>query len=63
MDNEQMTIEEAFTALESLLGEMENPEISLEESFAKYKKGLDLVNYCSKSIDHVEEQLSILEAE
>lgn len=55
------TIEEAFTALEELLKEMDNPELPIEEAFKKYNIGLELVNYCNGSIEQIEHQITILE--
>lgn len=62
-DNQEckMTIEEAFSSLDELIKEMEDPEITLEESFNKYNKGLELVKYCNSSIDKIEHQLTVLE--
>ena len=56
-----MTINETFTALEQLLKEMEDPDLSLEASFEKYNKGLELIGYCNDSIDKIEKQITILE--
>ena len=43
MDNQnekKPTLEEAFTRIESILTQMEEPEISLEESFSLYQQGV-----------------------
>lgn len=63
MANEELTINEAFDKLEMILKEMENPELSLEESFEKYNEGLNLVKYCNSSIDKIEQKLTVLECE
>lgn len=63
MANEELTINEAFDKLETILKEMENPELSLEESFEKYNEGLNLVKYCNSSIDKIEQKLTVLECE
>ena len=44
MDNQkekpELTIEEAFQALDTILADLETDQNGLEETFAKYQKGL-----------------------
>ena len=40
---------------------MESSELSLEQSFDLYKKGMDLLLQCNQAIDKVEKELLILE--
>ncbi len=61
-EEKEITIEEAFSELEKLLSAMEKGDDSLEETFAKYQKGLELVRFCSGKIDGIEKQIKILEA-
>lgn len=51
---EELTLEEAFEQLDELIDRMEEGDLPLEESFALYKKGISLVEYCSKKIEKVE---------
>ena len=46
---------------EQVMEELSSPELSLEESFAKYKQGMDLLLKCNQAIDKVEKELMILE--
>lgn len=58
--NEQMSeksLEEAFNELDALTERLEERGISLEESFRIYKKGMDLLKYCSEKIDTVEKKM------
>ena len=58
--NEQMSeksLEEAFNELDALTERLEKRGISLEESFRIYKKGMDLLKYCSEKIDTVEKKM------
>ena len=59
-EGRELTIEETFKELESVLERMETQEISLEESFACYEKGMKLVKYCNDKIDKVEKQIMVL---
>lgn len=58
---EQLTMEQAYAQLDSLLGEMENGEHSLEDTFRMYAKGIELVQACHEKIDAIEKKLQILE--
>ena len=60
-DNPQMSLEEAFAALDELLTAMDDEKLSLEDSFKDYKKGLDLIRICNDSIGNIEGELKILE--
>ena len=54
-------IEETFRLLDGLLEHLEREELTLEESFAAYAKGLELVKHCRQSIDEVEKKVLFLE--
>lgn len=53
----EKTLEEAFQELDALSGRLEERGVSLEESFQIYKKGMDLLKYCSEKIDTVEKKM------
>ena len=55
------TLEEMIEQIDEISSEMENGRLSLEESFKKYKQGMDLVKKCSKQISAVEKQIQILD--
>ena len=42
---------------------MEKEEISLEDSFQLYHKGMDLLKQCNDKIDKVEKKMLILDEE
>ncbi len=54
-------LEESLAELEQVMEAMESSELSLEQSFALYKKGMDLLLQCNQEIDKVEKELIILE--
>ncbi|MBE5950049.1 MAG: exodeoxyribonuclease VII small subunit [Lachnospiraceae bacterium] len=54
-------LEQSMQELEQVMEALNRPEISLEESFAFYKKGMDLLLACNRAIDKVEKELMILE--
>ena len=59
-NREEMTIDEAFLALDAIVEALEGREITLEESFQKYQDGMGLVKKCSEKIDAVEKKVLIL---
>ena len=59
---DKMKINDIFTKLDSLVKEMEDPNLTLEASFEKYTEGLKLLKACNESIDKIEKEIEILEA-
>lgn len=60
-DKEKITIEEGFGKLEEIINQMEQEEVSLEDSFELYNQGIKLVKECNEKIDLVEKQIKIIE--
>lgn len=57
------SFEEAMSELEQLVARMETGALPLEESVAAYKRGSELVRYCSGQLDKVDNQVKVLEGE
>ncbi|MGN8885988.1 exodeoxyribonuclease VII small subunit [uncultured Blautia sp.] len=53
----EKTLEEAFQELESLAEKLEDSSTSLEDSFRFYKKGMELLKFCSGKLDTVEKKM------
>lgn len=53
-------IEENFAQLEDIIRKLEAGGSSLEETFAGYEQGMQLVKALSRQIDKVEKQIQIL---
>ena len=62
-EKEDLSVEEAFAALEQIVQNMEDEGISLEDSFSCYEAGIRLVRYCSGRIDRVEKKVQMLRGE
>jgi len=60
-ERKELSLEESLQQLELVMQELGSPELSLEESFAKYKQGMELLLKCNQAIDRVEKELMILE--
>ena len=46
MPRKTVSMEEAFQELDAILEQLEGKDISLEDSFALYQKGMELVKTC-----------------
>lgn len=53
-------LEEAFAMLDETVARLEGEDISLEESFAEYQKGMELLKKCNDAIDRVEKKVLVL---
>lgn len=54
-------LEDTFNKLEAVLNEMEQGELTLDESLKKYKEGMELLNKCNTMLDKVEKQIVIID--
>ena len=54
-------IEEKFEEIDRIIASLEANEITLDESFELYKKGIDIIKDCNKEIEKVEKQIIILQ--
>ena len=49
--NQEMTIEQSFEALEEIISKMESADISLDDSFALYKAGMEELQHANAKIE------------
>ena len=59
-EQKEQTLEEIFGEMEGLLEALESREISLEDSFEKYKEGMALLKVAGEKIDMVEKAMLVL---
>lgn len=52
-----ISLEEAFAQLEEVIAHLETEEITLEQSFQEYNRGMQLLQYCNATIDQVEKRV------
>ncbi|NLJ96157.1 MAG: exodeoxyribonuclease VII small subunit [Clostridiales bacterium] len=60
MAENEFVLEDAFKKLDTIIEELEKPDISLDNSFQLYQEGMKLLKACNDSIDKVEKELIIL---
>jgi len=56
-------LEQKFEKLEELIETMSDEEISLEEAFDAYSRGMELLRQCSEQIDLVEKKVLVLSSQ
>ena len=60
---QDLTLEEAFAQLDELLLRLGDKDVSLDDSFAAYAKGTQLLKYCNDHLDQVEKKMMMLNEE
>lgn len=60
MNDIELTYEDAMAKLELILKELEDDDCSLDESLKKFKKGVQLYNYCNELLNKAEGEIKIL---
>ena len=53
-ENEKLSLEDKFAMLDQMIQRLEQNDISLDESFQLYSKGMELVKECHNEIEDVE---------
>lgn len=59
-EREQVPLEELFRELDGILEGMEEEDISLEDAFALYEKGIKTIRRCNKKLDLVEKKMLLI---
>lgn len=57
---EELTFEEAIENLEGIVRELENGNLSLDESVKKFEQGMKLSKHCNEILNKAEKDISIL---
>ena len=58
--NDQLNYEEALEKLEQIVCQLEQGDVPLEQALVVYQQGVELVAYCHKILNKVEEKLTII---
>ncbi|WP_298054236.1 exodeoxyribonuclease VII small subunit, partial [uncultured Paenalcaligenes sp.] len=53
--------EQALASLEQIVARMESGELPLEQSLQAYEQGVKLAQVCQQRLDHVEQQVQVLQ--
>ena len=57
----EQSLETVFGQLDEIVEQLEAEDVSLENSFALYHKGMDLLKVCNEKIDTIEKKMMMLD--
>jgi exodeoxyribonuclease VII small subunit len=57
------SFEKALAELERIVAQMESGNLSLEQSLAAHKRGLELAKFCQGRLEAAQQQVKVLEGE
>ena len=57
----EQSLETVFEQLDEVVEQLEAEDISLEDSFRLYHKGMDLLKVCNEKIDTIEKKMMMLD--
>jgi exodeoxyribonuclease VII small subunit len=55
-----ITFEKSIAQLEAIVAQLENGELSLEDSLKQFEKGIILARKCEETLAHAEQKIEIL---
>jgi exodeoxyribonuclease VII small subunit len=56
-EKQEFTLEEGFRQMEGILEALEQDDVTLEEAFQNYQKGMTVLKACAGQIDKVEKKV------
>jgi len=59
--NEEKTLNDVFAELDVVMKQLNEEQISLEDSFGLYHQGMELLKVCNDKIDTVEKKMLVLD--
>lgn len=57
----KMSLEQSFEHLDDIIQELQEGDLTLEESFQKYEEGMKMIKNCTDAIDKVEKKLEVVQ--
>ena len=57
---QQLTMEQNFEEIEQIIEQLEAKDISLEDSFQLYQKGMEHIRQCNELMNQVEKKVQML---
>ena len=60
-EEKTVSLEETFEEIEAIIQKMEQPDVTLEESFSLYQRGVERLKTCNRLLDAVEKKMQVIE--
>lgn len=54
------TFESSLAELEAITSELDNNELSLDDSLKKFDKGMELIKFCNSKLDQAQKKVDLL---
>lgn len=58
--NEKTGLEERFSMIEDILGQMEGENVTLDQSFDLYKQGIEQIKAANADLDRIEKAMLVM---
>ena len=58
MEEKELTIEESFAEIETILNKLESNEVTLEDSFLLYQSGMKQIKHCMNAVEQKVQMLN-----
>ena len=58
--NEKTGLEERFSMIEDILAQMENENVTLDQSFDLYKQGIEQIKAANADLDRIEKAMLVM---
>lgn len=61
--NQNVSLEETFEQIETIIKQLERPEVTLDDSFRLYQAGVEKLKMCNLLLDTVEKKMQVMQAD
>ncbi len=60
---QNVSLEESFEQIETIIKQLESPEVTLDDSFRLYQAGVEKLKMCNLLLDTVEKKMQVMQAD
>ncbi len=60
---QNVSLEETFEQIETIIEQLESPEVTLDDSFRLYQAGVEKLKMCNLLLDTVEKKMQVMQAD
>lgn len=60
---QNVSLEETFEQIETIIKQLESPEVTLDDSFRLYQAGMEKLKMCNLLLDTVEKKMQVMQAD
>lgn len=60
---QNVSLEETFEQIETIIEQLESPEVTLDDSFRLYQAGVEKLKMCNLLLDTVEKKMQVMQSD